>query len=73
MINLDQYILAFVGQNWLTMSVALALLKAIALMTPGTKDDKIHTLLSNLFYQIRGKTPPNERYPAHDERGVKLD
>jgi len=51
---LDQYILRFVADNWLAMTIFLALLKSIAVCTPSATDDKIHTLLSGLFGQIRG-------------------
>jgi hypothetical protein len=52
--NLDPYILDFVSNNWLAMTILLTLIKGIAILTPSTKDDKIHTLLSGLFGQMRG-------------------
>jgi len=55
MIALDQYILEFVSQNWLALSLLLGLLKGVAILTPSAKDDKIHELLSGLFGQARGK------------------
>jgi hypothetical protein len=54
MIALDQYILDFVSQNWLAMTVLLTLIKGIAVLTPSATDNKIHELLSGLFGQIRG-------------------
>jgi len=68
MINLDQYIVGFVGQNWITLSLFLGLLKLVSKWTDWVGDDKIHTLLSGLFSQIRGK-----RYPSHADRGEKLN
>ena len=58
--NIDPYILEFVANNWLAMTVLLTVLKGIALITPSTHDDKIYTLLSGLFGQLRGKrgVPP---------------
>jgi len=57
MINLDPYILDFVANNWLAMTMLLTILKGIALITPSTHDDKIYTLLSGLLGQLRGKPP----------------
>ena len=54
MIALDQYILQFVADNWLAMTILLTFIKGVAILTPSTKDDKIHTLLSGLFGQVRG-------------------
>ena len=53
MINLDPYIVEFVSNNWISMTILLTLLKGIAMLTPSTKDDKIHTLLAGLFGQVR--------------------
>jgi hypothetical protein len=54
MIALDQYILDFVSNNWLAMTILLTFIKGIAILTPSAKDDKIHELLSGLFGQVRG-------------------
>jgi len=53
MIALDHYILDFVKNNWITIWLGLTLLKGMAIITPTTKDDKIVTLLSNMFGTIR--------------------
>jgi hypothetical protein len=53
MIGLDHYILDFVKNNWITIWLGLTLLKGVAIITPTTKDDKIVTLLSNMFGAIR--------------------
>ena len=55
MINLDQYIVAFVSQNWIALSMALGVLKIVAKLTPGVTDDAIHTLLTEMFSLVRGK------------------
>jgi len=54
MINMDPYIVEFVSNNWISMTILLTLLKGVAMLTPSTTDDKIHTLLVGLFGQIRG-------------------
>ena len=59
MINLDQYIVEFVSQNWIALSLFLGGLKVVAKMTTWVGDDAIHTLLSGLFNQILGKRPPS--------------
>jgi len=70
MITLDPYILEFVANNWLAMTVILTLLKGISLLSPSTTDDKIYTLLSNLVGSIRGKPPVG--VPALKDRGEEL-
>ena len=60
MIACDQYVTEFIAGNWLTISIALGLLKGLANMTPSVKDDKIVTLFSNIFGGLkRGKNNPN--------------
>lgn len=63
MINLDTIILEFVKNNLLAIGLFLALLKGIAKITPSTTDDKIVTLLNNLFAQVRpnGRTDENKK------------
>lgn len=58
MICLDQYIVDFVSQNWIALSLFLGGLKVVAKMTSWVGDDAIHTLLAGVFNQIRGKSPP---------------
>lgn len=55
MINLDPYINEFISGNWLALSLFMALLKAIAILTPTVKDNKIHALLTEVFSLIRRK------------------
>lgn len=57
MINLDPIILEFVKNNLLATGLFLGFLKGIAKITPSTTDDKIVTLLNNLFASVR----PNDR------------
>ena len=55
MINLDPIIIEFISNNWFALTILLTLLKGIAVLTPNVKDDKLHTLLTGLFSQLRGK------------------
>ena len=59
MTSIDSYILEFVGQNWLTITLALAILREIALASPGVLDDKIVTLLGNWLGGLRPKKNGN--------------
>ena len=54
MINLDPYIIEFISGNWITMTLALGILKIVAKLTPGVLDDSIVTLLSGVFGMVRG-------------------
>lgn len=59
MFSLDKILLEFVGANWMSLYVGITLLKGAAMLTKGTTDDKIATLLANLFKTLRsGKVPP---------------
>ena len=70
MINIDQYLTSFISNNWITLTLALGLLKSLAMVTKNTTDNAIHTLLANLFNQIRGKPPA---YSSHiKDRGAEL-
>jgi len=64
MINLDAYVIDFVNGNWLTLTMALGLLKIIAKATPWVFDDAIHTLLAGTFGLI--KKPPVGVPPLKD-------
>jgi hypothetical protein len=55
MINIDNYIVDFVSNNWISLSLVLGALKIIAKMTKSVVDDQISTLLSGVFSTIRGK------------------
>ena len=53
MINLDPLVLGFVKNNLVTIGLFLGFLKGIAKITPSTTDDKIVTLLNNLFVSVK--------------------
>ena len=57
MINLDQYVTEAISNNWITLTLFLGILKSVAMVTKNTTDNAIHTLLANLFHQVRGKPP----------------
>jgi len=50
---LDPIVIAFVKNNLVTLGLFLGFLKGLAKITPGTTDDKIVTLLTNLFLSIK--------------------
>ncbi len=53
MINTNLYIVEFISGNWMAITISLTLLKGIAMMTKSTVDDKIWTMLNNLFSGLR--------------------
>ena len=57
---MDTIILKFIGDNWLTMYLAITLLKGVALITPSVQDDKIVTLLSQTYDVLRGGRAPDK-------------
>lgn len=57
---MDKYILDFVGNNWLTMYLVITALKGIAIITPSVKDDKIVTLLAQVYSVLRGGIAPKQ-------------
>jgi len=71
MINLDQYIVEFISQNWIAITLALGALKVIAKSTSWVGDDAIHTLLAGIFNQVRGKPP--EGVPPFKDRRTPLN
>ena len=71
MINIDQHVTNFISNNWITLTLFLGLLKSVAMVTKNTTDNAIHTLLSNMFNQIRGKPPP-VGVPALKDRGEEI-
>lgn len=72
MIAMDAYIIEFVSNNWITLSLGLGMLKIIAKMTPWVHDDDIHTLLAGTLHLIP-KPPPVVGFPKKEERGVSLE
>jgi len=52
-ISLDPIVFGFIKANLGTLTLLLAFLKGLAMLTPNTEDDKIITLLQNII--IPGK------------------
>lgn len=70
MFSLDKILLEFVGANWMSLYVLITLLKGAAMLTKGTTDDKIVTLLANMYKGVRrGKIP--DEVPGLDAKSVK--
>lgn len=56
MLKADPYILEFVSCNLLAIGLVITFLKGLARITKSTTDDKIVTLIQNIFSSIpRGK------------------
>ena len=53
MIKLDPIMFDFFKYNFFTCTLIIAFLKGIAKMTKSTTDDKIVTLISNLFSSVK--------------------
>ena len=70
MINIDQYVTAFISNNWISLTMFLGLLKIFSEMTDWAFDNKIYTLLSGLLNMLRGKPPVG--VPALKDRGEEL-
>ena len=58
-IAIDPYIIGFVKNNWVTISLFIGFLKGLAVIIPGTTDDKVVTLIANLFSTIKVKKNNN--------------
>ena len=69
MISLDPIIISFISGNWITMTLALGILKLIAKLTPTVHDDSLVTLLSGVFGMIRGNGLKNGK----PDKGVALN
>lgn len=67
MFSADKYILEFVGGNWMALYIVITGLKGIALVTPGTTDNKIVTLLSNMLKIVRRGEVSDEDFEAFKE------
>lgn len=70
MINADAWIVSFVGQNWISLSLAIGLLRILAKITPWVIDDKIHTLLAGTLGMI--KKPPVGGLPNMENRSEEV-
>lgn len=53
----DPYVIEFIRGNWLSLSMFLALLKGLAVLTKGVHDDKIVTLLQTVLGMGRSSRP----------------
>ena len=71
MIATNHWILTFVSENWIILTLVVGMLKVISKHTPWVWDDGIYTLLSGLLGQIRGKQPPVYS-PKMQDRGEEL-
>lgn len=49
MFSADPYVMEFIKGNWLSLSMLLALLKGLAVLTVSVHDDKVVTLLQRVF------------------------
>ena len=54
-IAIDPYVIGFVKNNWVTITLFIGLLKGVAVLTPGTTDDKVATLIGNLLGIVKTK------------------
>lgn len=60
MFSMDKILLEFIGQNWMSLYLLITLLKGIALLTPSVKDDKIVTLMAQVYNVLRGGKAPEQ-------------
>ena len=60
MFSMDKILMDVVGQNWISLYILITLLKGVALVTPNTTDDKITTLIGNIFATVRSKKIPED-------------
>ena len=49
MFSADPYVLEFIKGNWLSLTTFLTLIKGLAMLTKSVHDDKIVTLLQQVF------------------------
>jgi Na+/H+ antiporter NhaC len=60
----DATLSAFIGQNWITISAALLLLKGIAKVTPWAWDDSVASLFAGIIPMFRpGYNPKPDKIP----------
>ena len=66
MLNLDPYILEFIGGNWLAIGLLLILLNGLCEIIPGEMDDKIVSILKLMvtFARRTNGKPENTPPPA---------
>ena len=56
---MDAWLIRFVGDNWVTLYLIITAMKGVALVTPSVVDDKIVTMLSNVYNVLRGGKAPD--------------
>ncbi len=57
---MDKYLLEFIANNSVTMYVLYTVLKGIALVTPNVTDNKIVTLIAEIYNAIKSGRTPNQ-------------
>ena len=57
--SLDKILLDFIGNNWMSLYILITFIKGVALMTPSVKDDKIATLISQIYNAMRKGVAPD--------------
>lgn len=53
MVNLDKYIVEFVGQNWITLGLVYGLAKSLAVESKNNIDNKIVTWFGNALRGVK--------------------
>jgi hypothetical protein len=64
MIYMDAWLSEFLSHNMLTLSLCIFLLQGIAKITPWATDDKLTTMLSELFSKVQIKMTKEEKDEA---------
>lgn len=57
---MDNWLIDLMKNNIITVWAILQLLKGIAILTPTVKDDKIVTMLQNIYWSIRERKVEKE-------------
>lgn len=57
---MDAWLLKNIGDNWMTIYLVLTLLKGVAILTPSAADDRIITLLSQVYNHFRSGDAPDK-------------
>lgn len=60
-IHTNQWVTAFISENWMLLGLALAVLKVIAKATPWAGDDQIVQIFTGFFGRVRGNTEQHPR------------
>lgn len=60
---MDKQVVQFILDNYLTLTIAFTILKALAKVTPWAWDDSLISLLFGLFKQFNPKTKSNGEAP----------